>query len=107
LRGVDAGPLFVELYEAVQDTSFPDRLASADSGQAVLSHEARRDGAVILLIQPELLSGGRYEVRARIGPSLAFPVGGADAQAIRSRFGADREGGRRQHEGVDIFAGDR
>jgi len=104
LRGVDAAPLFAELLELPQDTTFPDRLASADSGEAVLSHEARRDGAVILLIQPELMSGGRYEVRARIGPSLAFPVGGADARAIRSRFGADREGGRRQHEGVDIFA---
>jgi hypothetical protein len=35
---------------------------------------------------------------------LAFPVEGRDSDAILSRFGAPRDGGRRDHHGVDIFA---
>ena len=35
---------------------------------------------------------------------LAFPVDGVDGSAIWSGFGAERDGGRRAHRGVDIFA---
>jgi murein DD-endopeptidase MepM/ murein hydrolase activator NlpD len=35
---------------------------------------------------------------------LGFPVDGVDARAIWSGFGAERDGGRRAHRGVDIFA---
>ncbi|HEU4828065.1 MAG TPA: M23 family metallopeptidase [Gemmatimonadales bacterium] len=105
LRGERAARLFVDLYEVPEagSTTF-DHLASADSGAAELVHEIRRDGAVILVLQPELLSGGRYELEASLEPTLGFPVTGHDPDAIRSRFGADRDAGRRRHEGVDIFA---
>ena len=59
---------------------------------------------MVLVLQPELLSGGRYEVSVTLAPTLGFPVSGHDPGAIRSRFGADRDAGRRRHEGVDIFA---
>ena len=35
---------------------------------------------------------------------LEFPVEGTGVGAIQSRFGAPRDGGRRGHAGVDIFA---
>jgi murein DD-endopeptidase MepM/ murein hydrolase activator NlpD len=35
--------------------------------------------------------------------ALPFPVVGAEADSIRSLFGASRDAGRRNHEGVDIF----
>ncbi len=105
IRGARAARLFVDLYEVPEagSTAF-DHLASADSGLAELEHEIRRDGAVVLVVQPELLSGGRYDVAVTLEPTLGFPVSGHDAGAIRSRFGADRDAGRRRHEGVDIFA---
>ncbi len=37
-------------------------------------------------------------------PSLRFPVHGRDTTAIGSWFGDGRDGGRRRHEGLDIFA---
>jgi hypothetical protein len=58
----------------------------------------------VLRLQPELLAGGRYHVRVRLSPTLGFPVGGAAQEAIKSRFGASRDAGRRSHEGIDIFA---
>ncbi|MGE5927629.1 MAG: M23 family metallopeptidase [Gemmatimonadota bacterium] len=105
VRGARAARLFVDLYEVPEagSTAF-GHLESADSGMAELEHEVRRDGVVVLVIQPELLSGGRYEVAVTLEPTLGFPVSGHDAGAIRSRFGADRDAGRRRHEGVDIFA---
>jgi hypothetical protein len=36
--------------------------------------------------------------------SLGFPVAGADSRDIGSGFGAPRDGGRREHHGVDVFA---
>ena len=105
VRGARAARLFADLYEVpeVGAAAF-EHLASADSGMAEIGHEIRRDGAVVLVLQPELLSGGRYEIEVALEPTLSFPVSGHDAEAIQSRFGADRDAGRRRHEGVDIFA---
>lgn len=105
VRGARAARLFADLYEVpeVGETAF-EHLASADSGMAEIEHDIRRDGAVVLVLQPELLSGGRYEIEVALEPTLSFPVSGYDPDAIQSRFGADRDAGRRRHEGVDIFA---
>ena len=103
LEGVDAGPLFADLYR-IQDSAPPHRIESADSGAMTLETEIRRDGVVVLRLQPALLAGGRYRVRVHLSPALGFPVGGAAQDAVRSRFGAERDAGRRSHEGIDIFA---
>jgi murein DD-endopeptidase MepM/ murein hydrolase activator NlpD len=65
----------------------------------------------VLRVQPALAPAGNegsadYQVRVRVlaSPLLAFPVDGVDARAIWSGFGAERDGGAREHRGVDIFA---
>ena len=63
-----------------------------------------RDGNFLLRVQPELLRGGRYEIIQRTLASLMFPVSGLTARAVQSEFGAARDAGRREHEGIDIFA---
>lgn len=103
IEGTRAGVLFADLFE-VADSGGPVLAASADSGATTFTAEIEEDGAVVLRIQPELLSGGRYSLTVQLLPVLAFPVGGAARDAIRSRFGAQRDGGRRNHEGIDIFA---
>ncbi|HMB93009.1 MAG TPA: M23 family metallopeptidase, partial [Rhodothermales bacterium] len=50
------------------------------------------------------LRGGRFQVTIQTEASLAFPVAGKNSSAIRSVFGDPRDGGRRRHHGVDIFA---
>lgn len=66
--------------------------------------EPLRDGTYVLRIQPELLRSARYTVQVMVDASLAFPVAGRTMQDAWSAFGAEREGGRRSHRGVDIFA---
>lgn len=100
------GRLFVDLFRArAGGEGAPVALESVDPREPrTLEHEARYDAAYLVRIQPELLRGGRYTLTIRVGPSLAFPVEGRDMDAILSAFGAARDGGRREHHGVDIFA---
>lgn len=96
--------LFIDLF-AVEDTARPPRhLRSAEEGQNRLEWEVPRDGEYLLRLQPELLRSGRYVLTISSNASLAFPVAGRDSRAIGSPFGAPRDGGRREHHGVDIFA---
>ncbi len=91
--------LFADLFR-LDET--PRRVALA--GDSLLRHEVLHDSDYLLRLQPELLRSGRYEVSIRRISGLAFPVSGHDVRAIRSFFGVARDGGRRRHEGVDIFA---
>ncbi len=103
--GDSAVRVFLDMFVvATGSTGNPVLLTSADSLEHVLDYVARRDGEYLVRIQPELLRGGRYAVTILVGASLAFPVSGFDTSAIRSGFGAPRAGGRRSHDGVDIFA---
>lgn len=61
-------------------------------------------GTYMLRVQPELLTGGRWTVTITAGSQMTFPVEGGGNGAIRGHFGDPRDGGRRRHEGVDIFA---
>ncbi len=101
----DSTRLFADLFEVPEDTArAPAPLASADT-TGRLAVEAERDGDLLLRVQPELLGGGRYVIEIEAGASLAaFPVSGEDSRAIRSFFGDARDGGARDHHGVDIFA---
>lgn len=81
-----------------------DLVHRSDDGSR-LTWQVERDGDYVLRLRVELLTGGRFTVDARTTPRLArFPVDGAGSRDIGSRFGDPRDGGRRRHHGVDIFA---
>jgi murein DD-endopeptidase MepM/ murein hydrolase activator NlpD len=100
--GLEFPRLFVDLFE-LRDGAPPDRVASLTDGNT-LTFTVPRDGAYVLRIQAELLRSGRFSVVQRTLASLPFPVSGLTAAAVQSEFGAARDAGRRQHEGIDIFA---
>lgn len=103
-RGEPDGQLFVDLFAVPDDSLVPPRhVVSADTSDR-LDVEIRSDNTYLLRLQPELLAGGRYTLTVQTLAALAFPVDGRDTDAIRSFFGAPRDGGRRDHHGVDIFA---
>ena len=105
--------LYLDLFEITGDSvatfehrASADEAPATDSAAALLTlqHEATRDGTYALRLQPELLRTGRFEIAIRVEPILAFPVDGRGNAAIQSLFGVDRDGGRRAHHGIDIFA---
>jgi murein DD-endopeptidase MepM/ murein hydrolase activator NlpD len=96
--------VFVDLFTPDAGGATFALVASAARDQLVLEHEVDRSGPYILRVQPELLRGGSLRVEQRTYASLAFPVSGRTSAAVRSFFGDERDGGRRDHHGVDIFA---
>ncbi len=95
--------LFVDLYRVGDNKQFR-HVATADSASLLLGFEPRKDAQYVLRFQPELLRGGSFKVTIENVPTLQFPVAGKTHRAIGSFWGAPRDGGRRKHEGVDIFA---
>lgn len=105
LVGDSTSLMFVEAWRVEPDTAMRfRRVAVADSGERSLRFEPRDDAEYVVRVQPELLRGGRVRISLRVGPTLAFPILNGRAQSIKSRFGAPRDGGAREHHGVDIFA---
>lgn len=95
-------PLYADLF--FQEVGInPALLYAADTAATYFTYDIETEGNYVLRLQPELLRGGPYKLSITQGPSIGFPV--ADAKGnIGSFWGADREGGKRRHEGVDIFA---
>ena len=101
----DTTRVFLDMFRVPDRPDDPLRpLVRVDSLPDGMVYEPYRDGDYVLRLQPELLRGGRYLLTLSLDPSLSFPVDGMDGTAIGSSFGASRDGGRRRHHGVDIFA---
>jgi murein DD-endopeptidase MepM/ murein hydrolase activator NlpD len=95
--------VFVDVFERRAGEEGLRALASAD-GTLALSWVAGKERSYFVRVQPELLRSTRLTIRIRSGASIAFPVEGRTSDHIRSFFGNPRDGGRRRHEGVDVFA---
>ena len=102
--GTDAGELFVDLFRAAPLRH--ERLTGALPGNGLqpVTVDVVESGDYVLRVQPPLGATASYDIAIETSPLLAFPVNGVDARAIWSAFGAARDGGRRAHRGVDIFA---
>lgn len=107
--GIDKKPIvafsiYVELWKDADASNSKRKLLKAlDTAKASFTYDVDENSTFILRLQPELLTSGEYTITIQNGPSLAFPVK-TNRKAIGSSWGADRDGGARRHEGVDIFA---
>jgi len=93
--------LYADVF--VQNGSDHSLIHAADTAASTFSVDTDEPGPYILRLQPELFRGGEYSLSITVGPSLQFPVFGSRAKT-GSFWGASRDGGKRNHEGVDIFA---
>ncbi len=93
--------LYADLFE--QKGTETSLLHAADTASTTFSFNINEPGPYILRLQPELFKVGEYSLSVSVGPSLGFPVAGSKAKT-GSFWGDSRDGGKRSHEGVDIFA---
>jgi murein DD-endopeptidase MepM/ murein hydrolase activator NlpD len=102
--GKPADEVFVDLFRPTELRQ--ERVAGRlpRSAEPAFHIDAVEGGDYILRVQPTLGAAGVYDIAVETAPLLAFPVKGVDERAIWSGFGAERDGGRREHRGVDIFA---
>ncbi|MFD2935948.1 peptidoglycan DD-metalloendopeptidase family protein [Spirosoma flavum] len=102
-QGQKEAQVFIDVF-ALEARNRISLIAASKADTNVLAWEPRRTQTYLIRIQPELLRSGRYTITVTREPALSFPVQGRDSRQISSFFGAVRDGGRRRHEGVDIFA---
>ncbi len=95
--------VFLDVYREREEEA-PLHIASADAASRQLIFEPRADADYLLRLQPELLRGGDFELTVQVDAALTFPVADHGMPDVWSEFGAPRDGGRRSHHGVDIFA---
>ena len=104
-KGEEPALVFMDLFRVDENPERPPRhLGSADRDALVLEREIDRDGDYIIRIQPELLRSGTFRIEQVTTAALQFPVEGRTAKAVQSFFRDERDGGRREHHGIDIFA---
>jgi peptidoglycan LD-endopeptidase LytH len=101
LKVTTGAKVFVDLF--IWSENEWKNIASSDSS-LTMSHEFTRDAKCLLRIQPELLVNAFYSLSLALTPILINPVSGADNNSIQSFYGDSRDGGKRSHEGIDIFA---
>ncbi len=99
----EPGRLFVDLFE-LREGRPPRRVGGAEPGALSFEYDVRWSGPHVLRLQPELLRYGRYTITPRTLASFIFPIPGRSLNAVQSGFGAPRDGGARDHHGIDIFA---
>jgi peptidoglycan LD-endopeptidase LytH len=94
--------VFVDVFRKVKEELQP--LASAAQGESAVTVEIPADGDYIVRVHPTLEARSAMVLTFHSEPALSFPVLRGQPASIQSFFGADRDGGRRSHHGVDIFA---
>jgi peptidoglycan LD-endopeptidase LytH len=104
-EGRDDGAIYVEVFRVVDvlGLGLHERLTALRPGAASLRTRLPSDGTYHVLVQPERSGVSARRVTLELGATLPFPVVGAQADAIRSLFGATRDAGHRDHQGIDIF----
>ncbi|QED38310.1 M23 family metallopeptidase [Antarcticibacterium arcticum] len=80
------------------------KVATSNFDRKNLSEEIEESGTYKVVIQPEINAFTTFSIKIETTPVYEFPVAGAGNKNIQSFWGANRDAGRRSHEGIDIFA---
>ncbi|MBJ7879370.1 M23 family metallopeptidase [Gelidibacter salicanalis] len=104
-KNIDSGLVFIDFFELDTDSTLLKKpLVSNDWKTDSISYTVERSGAYKVVIQPELRDSLMFTAKMYTQPSFTFPVSGKGNAAIGSFWGMARDGGKRSHEGIDIFA---
>ncbi|TXF88332.1 M23 family metallopeptidase [Neolewinella aurantiaca] len=101
-----SGPLFGELFrfKGGEPNSRPAEYFPEGGGPITYETPWLHGEDLLFVLQIPIGEPVDYELQLTTRPVLLFPVDGKDERAIQSFWGAPRDGGRRKHEGNDIFA---
>jgi hypothetical protein len=102
-RGVQA--LIADIFE-MDDTGASHQVFRSAQNVDRFEFVAWGDAEHVLRLQPPSGVSGRYVVRVEGSrtATLAYPVAGMSPASIAGMYGDARDGGARDHKGVDIFA---
>ncbi len=95
--------LFLDFWEKTPDGLLSE-IEHVQTADTLINYLIKENVTLVIRLQPELLKGGNYRLDIIKSPQYTFPVKGMGNKAIQSFWGVDRDGGARQHQGIDIFA---
>lgn len=95
--------VFLDLFKQENDSVY-EHFKSADFSETGISEEITASGVYKVLVQPEIGASTPFRIEISKEPVYSFPVVSKGNSAVQSYWGAVRDGGRRSHEGIDIFA---
>ena len=106
LSNNDSTSIFIDLfqYEKSDSVRLEAIVSEKRHGRLPVELPIKKSGIYKILLQPELFKKSNFQIEIYTGPTLPFPVVEVSDNAIQSFWGATRSGGKRTHEGVDIFA---
>ena len=96
------GGLVIEVFDLEGDDTRP--MAAIGPGDDQLRWPVSSGGIYSIRVQSTPGSVGAFALALNEEFALDFPVDTDAANPVRSFFGVDRDGGRRKHHGIDIFA---
>ncbi|WP_379952893.1 peptidoglycan DD-metalloendopeptidase family protein [Dokdonia sp. R78006] len=104
-NNVDSTAIFLDLFTWKNDSimNSTPRLSNAPNERKITT-EITASGLYTLLVQPQIGASSSFALKIYTKPQYSFPVLGKGNKAVQSFWGASRSGGKRSHEGVDIFA---
>ncbi|MCR9286909.1 MAG: M23 family metallopeptidase [Bacteroidetes bacterium] len=95
--------LFLDFF-FVEENGNLDYLGSLED-TTTFQYEVLETGDYHIRIQPALFQNAEFELKLSLKPIYeTFPIKGKGSRAIGSFWGDPRDGGKRKHEGIDIFA---
>lgn len=97
--------VFLDLYrQEIDSVTTYKHVSAAEFDSRDLQQEIEEPGIYKLIVQPEINAASQFKLNIFKEPVYTFPVAGKGNSAVHSFWGAVRDGGRRSHEGIDIFA---
>ncbi|MGO4912504.1 peptidoglycan DD-metalloendopeptidase family protein [Leeuwenhoekiella sp. W20_SRS_FM14] len=97
--------VFIDLYEKTSDSlAYFNLIEQAEYNSKKLRFSTKKEGNYKIVVQPQLGAQSTFTFSLSSTLAYSFPVAGISEKAIQSYWGASRDGGKRSHEGVDIFA---
>jgi len=95
--------IFTEIYRRNKETKKFEQVLKPKSDGSI-SYEVEENGLYKVIFQPEIEAHTHFTIQLSILPAYKFPVSGGENADIGSYWGDIRDGGRRDHEAIDIFA---
>ncbi|HEA30445.1 MAG TPA: M23 family peptidase [Leeuwenhoekiella sp.] len=97
--------VFLALFQATKDSLNPLKLEVENLPQeSAIAFTVKETGDYKIVVQQEVHANTRFDLLLYRTPLYNFPVAKKGNAAIQSFWGANRDGGKRSHEGLDIFA---
>ena len=103
-KSIDSVAVFIDLFQKKNDSLKPlEKLLSNEPEKDSVSYSVKENSMYKLVLQPQMDVQLPFSLKIYTQPSYAFPVSGATNSNIQSFWGAQRAGGKRSHEGNDVF----